>query len=232
MNKINIRGDINNKNIIVKENSSIYFDKVVGEICFDVCDVSNLFIYLDSSDVDFTFNISSNFTLNIFSIDSSLNVDLDLDKEGISLNYAYSTINLGDNNYKININHNNVSQTSNIVNHGINILNNKLSFIVNAIVPRESVDIVTNQDSKILLVSDKGGYIEPNLLIDNDKIEANHSSFIGDFKPHELFYLESRGLSSLESKKLLAKSFLLGNMKDITFREINLIKEKLNMYWR
>ena len=232
MNKINIKGDIKNKKIIIKENSSIYLDKVKGDICFDIESKVNLFIYLDSSDVDFTFNICSNFALNIFSINSSLNVDLNLNRENITINYAYSTINLGHNNYKININHNNCLQKSNIVNHGINVNNNKLSFIINAIVPRESVDIVTKQDSKILLVSDKGGYIEPNLLIDNDKIEANHSSFIGDFKDEELFYLESRGLSSLESKKLLAKSFLLGNMKDITFREINLIKEKLNMYWR
>ena len=232
MNKINIRGYINNKNIIIKENSSIYFDKSYGKVYFDVRDVSNVFIYLDSSNIDFTFNISSNFVLNIFSIDSSLNIDLSLEKEEISLDYAYSTINLDNNNYKININHNKPLQNSNIVNHGINVLNNKLSFIINAIVPRESTDIVTNQDSKILLLSDKGAMVEPNLLIDNDKIEANHSSFIGDFKDEELFYLESRGLSSSESKKLLAKSFLLGNMKDITFREINLIKEKLNMYWR
>lgn len=232
MNKITVRGEALDKNIIIKENTVIYYENSYGNINFNIENESNLFIYLEKSNLKINFNINKDLVLNIFSLDSSLDIDLNLNKENISVYYAYSTINIESNDYKININHNKKNQTSNITNHGININNNKLSFIINAIIPRESINISTSQDSKIVITLEKGASIEPNLIIDNDKIEANHSAFIGDFKKEELFYLETRGLSNVEAKKLLAKSFLLGNMKDITFKEIDLIKEKLNMYWR
>lgn len=232
MNKIEVRGNKIDKEIVISSDTVIYFYDCDCKINYVILDNVRVFEYIENSCIDKSYDIKSDFILNIFSINSSLDVCLDLNCENISVSYSYSTLNENSNNYKININHNYSNQTSNIINHGINLDSNKLSFVVNTIVPKDSININTKQDSKILMVSDSFCLIEPNLIIDNDDIEASHSSYIGDFKNEEVFYLESRGLSNLESKKLLAKSFLMGNMNGITFREIDLIKDKLNMYWR
>jgi len=232
MNKIEVRGSSEDRNIVLEEDTVIYYRDCDIKVNYTVLNEVTLFEYVENSNLDKNYDIRSNFVLNTFSVNSSLDVCLDLNCENISVSYSYSTLNENNNNYEVNINHNFSNQTSEIINHGINLDSNNLSFIVNANVPKDSININTNQDSKILLLGDGVASILPNLVIDNDDIEASHSAYVGDFKKEELFYLESRGLSNLDSKKLLAKSFLLGNMKNITFREIDLIKEKLNMYWR
>ena len=110
--------------------------------------------------------------------------------------------------------------------------NNRLSFEVNTIVPKDSINIKTTQDSKILLFEEKTGIIKPNLIVDNDDIEANHSAYIGKFKNEQLFYLETRGIDKSSAIGLLAKSFLIGSMNNISFRERDIVLEKIKRYWR
>ena len=95
----------------------------------------------------------------------------------------------------------------------------------------ESAGTKTNQDSKIITIDKNTATIKPNLLVDTDDVEASHSAYIGEFKKEDLFYLETRGLDRKTSEKLLAKSFLIGQM-DISFREKDMILEILKRYWR
>ena len=231
MNKIEVKGETKKQILKLDKNTNITcIDSNSIEI--ETKENIQVFIHLINSNTNIKFNIKNNLILNIFSENSTLKIDLDLNEENIKLDYAYSTINIDNNNYTVNINHNKSNIESNIVNHGLNIQNNELNFIINAKVPKKVTNINTNQDSKIILVKEKSASIKPNLLIDNDDIVANHSAYIGDFKKEDIFYLKTRGLTEKSSKKLLAKSFLIGNMKNITFRQIQKIKDKLNLYWR
>lgn len=228
MNKIKMRGEKEEKNIykndiIVLKNKDIDFN-------YDLKEKQNLFIYIEQSTGKLNLNINYNTKINIFSVNASVEINLNLLKENINLEYNYSTINIENNIYKININHNKKNQKSKITNNGVN-LDNNLTFIINTIIPKESIKIKTSQDSKIILMKNNKGEIKPNLLIDNDDIEASHSAYIGDFKKEEMFYICSRGISLKNAKKLLAKSFLIGNM-NLTYKEIQIILEKLNQYWR
>ena len=232
MNKIEVKDEINKQVFKLDEDTSIYCTSCSNDLELEVYKDVKVFMYVSSSNVNIRCDINSNFVLNIFSVNSTLNVDLDLNSDDIELDYAYSTINLDDNKYVVNINHNMSNIKSNIVNHGLNMENNDLTFVINAKACKDILNINTNQDSKIILVKEKSAFIKPNLLVDNDDIVANHSAYIGDFKKNDIFYLSSRGLSEEDCKRLLAKSFLIGNMKDITFRQVQMIKDKLNLYWR
>lgn len=233
MNKIQVEGIKNKeKNIEIFEDTIVLINNSNNKIIFHIKKNANVFFDIDNSNLKIEFEIEDDSSINIFTLNSSLEVDLNFRNSNTFVNYAYSTINEDDNRYKININHLNKNITSKIVNHGINLKSNNLSFEVNTIVPKSSTNIKTTQDSKIILSSDKTGVIKPNLLVDNDDIEANHSAYIGKFKDEELFYLETRGIDKDKAISLLAKSFLIGSMNNISFREKDIILEKIKRYWR
>jgi Fe-S cluster assembly scaffold protein SufB len=74
-------------------------------------------------------------------------------------------------------------------------------------------------------------FLKPNLLIDNDDIEAEHSAYIGRFKEDEIFYLMTRGISREDATDLLVRSFLIGDM-DISYEEREIILNNIQLYWR
>lgn len=231
MNKIEVKSNTTPKEIHLEEDSVIFYENCNCKVNYQIKKDIKIFECIINSKIKSVYDTTSNMTLNIFSIDSSLDITINLNKENINLNYAYSTLNENDNDYKINIMHNYKKQKSKINNNGINLKTGKLDFLINVKVPKESSNITTNQNSKIITIENSKSLIKPNLLIDNYDVEANHSAYIGDFKPNDLFYLTSRGITLKSARKLLAKSFLIGNM-DISFREIDIILDKLNKNWR
>ncbi len=197
---------------------------------FNVTCNGKVFIYVTRS-CTINFDIDSNLDLNIFSFDTSLVINLNLNKDNILLKYGYSTFNNNDNKYIVNIYHNSTNQEANIINHGLNNTSNRLDFIVNSYVYKESTNVITNQNNKIIIKEDNNSSIKPNLLIDNEEIEASHSAYLGSFKKDDIFYLLTRGLNYDEVIKLLSRSFLMGNL-NIGYKEKNIILDKIDMYWR
>ena len=230
MNKIFIE-DIDKKDLYLKDNTTLIIKESHANINIKTENDIKIFIVVLFSKINITYETSNSGALNIFSVDTSCEVDIKLLKEDINFNYTYSTINIHDNNYQIDINHFGNNITSKITNHGITTTNDKLIFTVNTIVPKNSLNIKTNQDSKIILLQNNNATIKPNLLIDNDDIEAEHSAYIGRFKEEELFYIMSRGISRKNAIDLLVKSFLISNM-DVTDEQKDSILENINKYWR
>ena len=228
MNKLEFNDSVLNEDIVLK-GEALILDKVKGTI--NIKSNNNIFIYMDSSDITINFDIDSNLKINIFSYNSTLNSDLNLNKEKVEAYYKYCSVNKDNNSLVLNINHNKKDTVSKVINHGLNLESNSLFFKVNAVIPKKSSGVITSQDNKIILMKDNNSKIEPNLIVDNDDIEASHSAYIGQFKKEDLFYLSTRGLNKDESIKLLSRSFILGNM-DISFEERKLILDKINLYWR
>ncbi len=187
--------------------------------------------YVSYSNINANYIINSNLNLNIFSVDSSIDNKMNLNVENIKLNYNYSTINDHDNVYNLSVFHNKKNTCSNACNHGININDKKLDFIINGYILKESVNVVCNQDNKIIIMDNNNSSIKPNLFVDNNEISANHSAYIGKFKKDDIFYLMSRGINYDDANKMLAKSFLLGNM-NFLYEEKELILKMLEKYWR
>lgn len=231
MNTIHIDNNSNLTNITIKEDTNIFYNNAKKNITIEILKDCKVFEYIKDSNIETNYKINSSLYINRFVVNSSIKTTIDLNKEEIELNYYYSNINILDNKYEITINHNKKRTISNVINHGINLSNNKLSYIVNGKVSKDSSGVICNQDSKIILTNDNNCLIKPNLIIDNDDVIANHSSYIGYFKKDEIFYLMTRGINELDSEKLLVKSFLIGNM-DISYEERKIILENINSHWR
>ena len=186
--------------------------------------------YKNNLDLDIKLNKESNLTLNIFLIDSSINIKTDLlVRSNLSLNN--SILNSIDSNNHIIINHLEDKSVSNIRNHGYSKNKAKLVFNVEGNVIKNANKCICNQDNQIIENENSFSTILPILLIDNYDVEASHAAYVGEFKEKELFYLQSRGISLEDSKFLLLNAFLLGilnideekksNLKEVIIKYLN-----------
>ena len=144
---------------------------------------------------------------------NSDSISIKLNSEHSRITYRYSNINNSTNEMKMDVYHNAPNTNSLVINHGLNIGHEPLLFDINGYVPKNSINCCCNQDNKIINLKQTKSLIRPNLIIDNNEIEANHSAYIGSFKEQEVFYLMSRGISKKESFNLLTKAYLIGEFK-------------------
>ena len=169
----------------------------------------------DRTHNNITYNISENCNVivNKLSKDSCDKLVININGKNNDIDIHNSIINYGNNSYTVSLNHNDTDSTSKIINHAINVNNNEFKFIVDGIIKKESSNTKLRQDNKIYNLSNGKSYILPNLIVDNDDIEAEHAAYIGTFDEEVEFYLESRGITKEDAEKLLIKAFLLNSME-------------------
>lgn len=66
----------------------------------------------------------------------------------------------------------------------------------------------------------------PSLEIDENEVKAGHASTVGPVDPEQLFYLTSKGIGQIESKRLIVQ----GYFHSITEQLPEIDKEKLNTF--
>ena len=101
MNKIQVE-DITNQeqNIKIEKDTWLFIKNSNCKLNITITNNSNIFTYISSSKLNIKVNTKHNLILNIFSINSSLDAVINLNQDNLKLDYAYSTINEIDNNYK------------------------------------------------------------------------------------------------------------------------------------
>ena len=154
-----------------------------------------IYIVDDNENKNYKYNIKEDTDIYHFSINSSCEVEIDLEKEGVCLNYFYNNINYDDNKFSIKVNHLKSNTHSELYNHGVNVFCNKLMYYVDGVVLKNSSKCICNQDNQIINMDNGKSTICPNLLIDNYDVDSNHAAYIGRFKDEYMFYLMSRGIS-------------------------------------
>ena len=185
--------------------------------------ISSKIIIIGNYDYDITINLEKESCLVINSLnkDNSVNASISLDNDAtIYYNHSVLTNNNSINNF--NVNHCGNSSNSYLNNNGINRNDGKLFFNINGVIPKKLNNIICNQSSKIINFDNGCSKIIPNLIIDSNDIVANHSAYIGEIGEDELFYMQSRGISNEDIKKMIYKAILIGNMN------IQEEKEELN----
>lgn len=170
-----------------------------------------LYIIDNNEKKDYKYNINEDTIIYHFSINSSSNVLINLEKEDITLYYYYSDINYDDNYFNITVNHLKSNTHSEVFNHGVNVGDSHLDFRVDGVVLKESDGCICNQDNQIINISNGKTTIRPNLLIDNYNVDSNHAAYIGKFKDDIMFYLMSRGISKKRCYDLLINGFLISS---------------------
>ena len=189
--------------------------------------MSKIIYVLDNNkNSNYSYDIKEDTIIYHYSINSSSNVDIKLDKD-IRLDYYFNTINYDDNKFSINVKHKSNNSHSEVYNHGINMNTNKLTFDVTGVVPKEYSKCICNQDKQIINMDNGKSTILPKLLIDNFDVDSNHAAYIGKFRDEDLFYLMSRGISRDMSYRLLLNGFLL-NSDSIELERIKEFVDEIN----
>lgn len=152
---------------------------------------------------------------------------VELNGEYASIEYKLHTISKNAQKFDLVVYHNNRCTKSNIINKGVNILDGSLSFNVTGTVYNGITDCVINQNNRIITMNENKCNINPNLLIDENDVEANHAALIGKFNENEIFYLMSRGIKKEDAIRLLTRGFL---HDDTVFLED--IEHIIDAYWR
>ncbi len=189
--------------------------------------MSNVLYVMDyQKKTHYTYNITEDTIIYHFSVDSSSTVDIHMVTEGVTLYYYYNTINYHNNSFNIKVDHLKDNTHSELFNHGVNVENRKLDFLVDGIVPKNSEKCVCNQENQIINMKDGKSTICPNLLIDNYDVNSNHAAYIGRFSEEKLFYMMSRGISLEEANRLLLNGFLI-NSDSIDLHKIDLFVKEI-----
>ena len=196
-----------------------------------------LVLQYDGTDTNLTINVTPNTNLRVFDVSKNThnkityniekNTQVIVNKMGIDCNDELE-VNINDENadvdihnslisydnfiYKEIINHNHNGSKCRVINHALNVNEKELKLIVDGIITKDAYDATFRQDNKIINLNNGMSYILPNLIVDNNDIEASHSAYIGTFKEDDIFYMMSRGISLKEAEKLLIKSFLINSM--------------------
>lgn len=158
-------------------------------------------------------------------------IKIDLKGLNSQLDYRFRTVTNYPAQYVLNINHQAKQTKSYINNRAITFGKAKLSFTINSHVKKGMKDSILNQINKIMMLNDNENIICPNLLIDEYSVTAKHGASIGKFNQEQLFYLQARGISKLDSYYLLMVGFLAYDnqnyKKDMKEKRNKIIKDML-----
>lgn len=84
------------------------------------------------------------------------------------------------------------------------------------------------KDENLLLSKDARVYSKPGLEIVTDDVKCSHGTTITDIDPDQIFYLESRGLSEKEAKKLIIQGYFDTVLNLISYEPIrSKLQEKI-----
>ena len=182
--------------------------------------------------VQYKYNIGGNSKLYLFRLNNSLNmreVDIvNLNGENSNVEFNLRTLSTNNEKYDIYISHNNRRTSSIVDNIGI-ALRGGITFNVTGEVLKGNSSSYLDQNNQIITFNKEKCQINPNLLVEEYDVEANHNATIGTFDENMVFYLMSRGIPENEAIKLLSEGLIVNNLKENYPKEnITNIIEK---YW-
>jgi Fe-S cluster assembly scaffold protein SufB len=102
--------------------------------------------------------------------------------------------------------------------------NSTINYLSDIIIKSEAIQTETRIDAKLYLLSHGArGLMLPGLKIATNAVKAGHGASTSKLTPEDLFYLNSRGLSESQTKKLIidsiVKNFLI-NIKDDEYKKM------------
>lgn len=203
---------VDNDLILVLKYDGVSVDlniNVMPNTCLRVFDVSK------NTHNNITYNIEKN--VKVFAdkmgIDCNDNLVININDEESVVEFHNSLICYGDDEFKETINHNHSGSKCKIINHALNVKDKEFKFIVDGVIKKEAYDTIFRQDNKIINLHEGKSFILPNLIVDNNDIEASHSAYIGTFDEDDIFYMMSRGIKEKDAEKLLIRAFLINDME-------------------
>ena len=190
-------------------------------------DLNIIYILEKNSKLDLNYDIDKNTIIYNYSVNTSLNININLVCEGVFVKYYCNVINYDNNIHHVIVKHLVSNTCSYIYCHGVNVDNNSLLFYIDGVIPKGSNKSTNYQDSQIINIKFGKSKIYPNLLIDEFDTSSSHSSYIGKLKDEYMFYLNSVGINNKDAKHLLLYAFL-NNTDSIDNDKIDFFLEEID----
>ena len=140
----------------------------------------NKVIYISDDNVDF--EIKENETLEIYHyvVNKDVSVNINLNGEFAKVKYHLGMLGFRNNKCSVKVEHKFSNTSSEVICHGVNVLDGVLEFDVTGIVPKEAYKVSCLEENQIVNLSNGVGVIKPNLLIRNYDTFSKHAAYIGD----------------------------------------------------
>lgn len=111
--------------------------------------------------------------------------------------------------YSVNFTHKNFNTYANMTNYGVTEGQSSLQFTGTGHILNGAKFSKTHQAAKIMVFDEKCfGRADPVLKIDENEVEASHAATVGRVNEDHLYYLQSRGLTKQEAKRLITLGYL------------------------
>lgn len=182
--------------------------------------------------VQYNYNLKTNSKLYLYRLNKSDNmreVDvINLNGENSNIEFNLRTLSSNMEKYDIYISHNNKNTSSVVNNVGI-ALKGGITFNVTGEVEKGNSGSYLDQNNQIVTFNREKCQINPNLLVEEFDVEANHNAIIGSFDDDMIFYLMSRGINESDAIRLLSEGLVINNLKENYDK--NKILEFINEYW-
>lgn len=227
MNKILI--DTRKYDLEIKNSDTYLIDTIQNDCSIKIKVLENvkaeIILFVKSSKVNIQIDLleNSHLIMNQLGINSSIHYSCSL-LSSSNLFLVDSIISDIDSCNEIKLVHKEGYSNSKVIANGVNLDSNKLYFKIDGMIPKDSLEVNLEENSKIINLQDGDSKIIPNLIVDNKDIVASHSAFIGTFHKEDIWYLNSRGIDSDLAKKMLLKAILLNGM-ELRFSKDRFIKE-------
>ena len=143
--------------------------------------------------------------------DSSCLVDIHLLEEGANCSWHLSAVSKekGKKTHIVSAYHHVPHTKALVSNYGIALDSSRLSFSGTSEIVKGAKGSETVQKAKIIVFDAKAdGKASPILKIAENDVIANHAAVVGRLNDQHLYYLESRGISHEEAKRLIALGYL------------------------
>ena len=184
------------------------------------------------SKVQYKYDLNMNSRLYLYRLNRSASmreVDIvNLNGENSNIEFNLRTMSSAQEKYDIYVSHNNRNTTSIVDNIGI-ALKGGITFNVTGEVEKGNSGSFLDQNNQIVTFDTTKCQINPNLLVDEYDVIANHNATIGSFDNETLFYLMSRGINENDAIKLLSQGLVLNKLKENYDKDA--IIEFMNEYW-
>ena len=211
----NYIGDISSCHYIINvdENSKLHRFSIIVET------TNKLSILRDINNKGFYQSMQIDLTSQ--SVKSDENINLNNQESFASVIDGIYAINHSTKKYQTNLNHYEANCESKAQIFAINNDYAHVSIFTDAYVKNKAVRTVTNQEGRIINLSENcSGIVLPNLHIDENDVEASHSCSVGSVNQDHMYYLTSRGLTSLQARNILIKGYFNPILENITNEEI------------
>ncbi len=186
-------------------------------------------------DVHFKVNVSKNGRFegvfaDIIHHNGHFSIDIELQGEGANAHWLLSSIGLGSDRkaFEPSVTHKASNTEATMESYGVAAGQSRLSFAGVSQIDKGARKAKTRQSAKVIVFDPSSdGKSSPVLKIGDNDVEASHAAVLGRLNEEHLYYLESRGISREEGRRLIAMGYLAPVMPYFGEKECSRISESI-----